>query len=155
MRDYEPEKMKKSPLPAYAGVMARANQLEAEGESIIHFEVGQPDFVTPKYIRDAACVSFAGGNTRYTSNYGNLALRKAISAKLEKENHIFLQIQKAEIMVTVGGEEAMAAAVLALVDAGDEVLLTDPGYSPYDSMVKIANGIPVYVSLDESRNFNF
>ena len=154
MRDYEPEKMKKITFTGIRRVMARANQLEAEGESIIHFEVGQPDFVTPKYIRDAACVSLQAGNTRYTSNYGNLALRKAISAKLEKENHIFAD-PESEIMVTVGGEEAMAAAVLALVDAGDEVLLTDPGYSPYDSMVKIANGIPVYVSLDESRNFNF
>ena len=89
MRDYEPEKMKKITFTGIRRVMARANQLEAEGESIIHFEVGQPDFVTPKYIRDAACVSLQAGNTRYTSNYGNLALRKAISAKLEKENHIF------------------------------------------------------------------
>ena len=106
--------------------MARANQLEAEGESIIHFEVGQPDFVTPKYIRDAACVSLQAGNTRYTSNYGNLALRKG-DFRQAGEGKSYFADPESEIMVTVGGEEAMAAAVLALVDAGDEVLLTDPG----------------------------
>lgn len=154
MRDYEPEKMKKITFTGIRRVMERANQMEAEGKSIIHFEVGQPDFVTPKYIRDAACASLQKGNTRYTSNYGTAALRKAISKKLEKENGIFAD-PSSEIMVTVGGEEAMATAVLALVDAGDEVLLTDPGYSPYDSMVKIANAVPVYVPLAENRNFNF
>lgn len=154
MREYEPEKMKKITFTGIRRVMERANQMEAEGKSIIHFEVGQPDFVTPKYIRDAACASLQKGSTRYTSNYGTTALRKAISEKLEKENGIFAD-PSSEIMVTVGGEEAMATAVLALVDAGDEVLLTDPGYSPYDSMVKIASAVPVYVPLDESRNFNF
>lgn len=154
MREYEPEKMKKITFTGIRRVMERANQMEAEGKSIIHFEVGQPDFVTPKYIRDAACASLQKGNTRYTSNYGTAALRKAISEKLAKENNIFAD-PSSEIMVTVGGEEAMATAVLALVDAGDEVILTDPGYSPYDSMVKIASAVPVYVPLVENRNFNF
>ena len=83
-----------------------------------------------------------------------MALRKAIAEKLEKENHIHAD-PGSEIMVTVGGEEAMAAAVLALVDAGDEVILSDPGYSPYDSIVKIANAVPVYIPLREEDNWNF
>lgn len=154
MKDYEPKKMKAITFTGIRRVLERAGQLEADGKSVIHFEIGQPDFVTPKYIREAACASLQAGNTRYTSNYGTIALRKAIAKKLEKENHIHAD-PNSEIMVTVGGEEAMAAAVLALVDAGDEVILSDPGYSPYDSIVKIANAVPVYVPLREADNWNF
>ena len=95
MRDYEPEKMKKITFTGIRRVMARANQLEAEGESIIHFEVGQPDFVTPKYIRDAACVSLQAGNTRYTSNYGNRRCARRFPPSWRRKI-IFLQIQKAK-----------------------------------------------------------
>lgn len=154
MRDFEPKKMKAITFTGIRRVLEKANKMEAEGKSVVHFEIGQPDFVTPKYIRDAACASLEKGNTRYTSNYGTLPLRKAIAEKLEKENHIHAD-PNGEIMVTVGGEEAMTTAVLTLLDAGDEVLLSDPGYSPYDSMVKIANAVPVFVPLDEKNNWNF
>lgn len=154
MRDYEPSKMKQIGFTGIRRVLEKANKMEAEGRSVVHFEIGQPDFVTPKYIRDAACESLMAGHTRYTSNYGTPALRKAIAEKLEKENGIHAD-PNSEIMVTAGGEEAMATAVLALVDAGDEVILTDPGYSPYDSMVKLANAVSVYVALDEANNWNF
>lgn len=154
MKNYEPNKMKAVTFTGIRRVLERASQMEAEGKSVIHFEIGQPDFVTPKYIRDAACASLQAGNTRYTSNYGTLALRKAIAAKLEKENNIHAD-PNGEIMVTVGGEEAVTAAVFSLLDAGDEVILSDPGYSPYDSLVKIANAIPVYVPLCEEKNWSF
>lgn len=154
MRDFEPKKMKAITFTGIRRVLEKANQMEAAGKHVVHFEIGQPDFVTPKYIRDAACKSLMDGNTRYTSNYGTAALRKAIAAKLEKENNIHAD-PNSEIMVTCGGEEAMAAAILALVDAGDEILMSDPGYSPYDSMAKIANAVPVYVPLDEAHNWNF
>ena len=154
MRDFEPKKMKAITFTGIRRVLEKATQMEAAGQSIVHFEIGQPDFVTPQYIRDAACASLQRGNTRYTSNYGTMALRKAIAEKLERENNIHAD-PDGEIMVTVGGEEAMAAAILALVDAGDEVILSDPGYSPYDSMVKIANAVPVYVPLREDTNWSF
>ena len=154
MRDFEPQKMKAITFTGIRKMLERASQMEAEGRSVVHFEIGQPDFVTPQYIRDAACASLQKGNTRYTSNYGTLPLRKAIAEKLEKENAIHAD-PDGEIMVTVGGEEAMSVAILALVDAGDEVLMSDPGYSPYDSVIKIANATPVYVPLDEDNNFNF
>ena len=125
MRDFEPKKMKAITFTGIRRVLEKATQMEAAGQSIVHFEIGQPDFVTPQYIRDAACASLQKGNTRYTSNYGTMALRKAIAEKLERENNIHAD-PDGEIMVTVGGEEAMAAAILALVDAGDEVILSDP-----------------------------
>lgn len=154
MRDHEPKKMKAISFTGIRRVSERAAQLEAEGRSVVHFEIGQPDFVTPQYIRDAACASLQKGNTRYTSNYGTLPLRKAIAAKLEKENHIHAD-PNSEIMVTVGGEEAMSTAILSLIDVGDEVILADPCYSPYDSVVKLAGGVPVYIPLEEANNWNF
>ena len=154
MRDFEPKKMKAITFTGIRRVLEKANRMEAAGQSVVHFEIGQPDFVTPQYIRDAACASLQRGNTRYTSNYGTMALRRAVAEKLERENGIRAD-PDGEIMVTVGGEEAISAAILSLVDAGDEVLLSDPGYSPYDSVVKIANAVPVYVPLREDRNWSF
>ncbi len=154
MRDFEPKKMKQVYFTGIRRVLEKANQMQAEGRSVIHFEAGQPDFDSPAHIKEAAKEALDAGKTKYTSNYGTIELRKAIAEKLEKQNN--LQVDPAsEIMVTVGGEEAMAAAVLALVDAGDEVLITDPGYSPYSSMIKIANAVPVSVPLKEENNFNF
>lgn len=154
MREYEPEKMKQIAFAGIRRVREKAETLEAAGKNVVHFEIGQPDFVTPKYIRDAACASLQQGNTRYTSNYGNLALRKAIAVKLERENQIYADPVN-EIIVTVGGEEAMSVTVLSLLDAGDEVLISDPGYEPYASIIKLANAVPVYVPLDEQNNWKF
>lgn len=154
MRDYEPKKMKAITPTGIRVVLEKANKLQAQGADVVHFEIGQPDFVTPQYIRDAACKSLQEGHTRYTSNYGTAELRQAIAGKLKKDNHITAD-PDSEIMVTVGGEEAMSVAIMALVDAGDEVIMTDPGYSPYDSVVKIANAVPVYVPLDEKNNWGF
>lgn len=154
MRDYEPKKMKQVQFTGIRRVLEKATRMEAEGRSVVHFEVGQPDFTTPKYIVEAAKKALDAGQTSYTSNYGTLPFRKAIGDKLKKVNG--LEVDPAtEIMVTVGGEEAMAAAVLGLVDAGDEVLVSDPGYSPYASMIKIANAVPVYVPLLENDNYNY
>lgn len=101
MRDYEPEKMKKIAFAGIRRVREKAEAMEAEGKNVVHFEIGQPDFITPQYIRDAACASLQKGNTRYTSNFGSLELRKAIAAKLEKENNIQANPNN-EIIVTVG-----------------------------------------------------
>lgn len=154
MRDFEPAKMKKVYFTGIRRVLEKANQMEAQGKKIVHFEIGQPDFDTPAHIKEAAKAALDAGKTRYTSNYGTVELRQAIADKLKAMNGLEVDPAK-EIMVTVGGEEAMAAAVLSLVDAGDEVLITDPGYSPYASMIKIANAVPVSVPLDEANNFNF
>lgn len=154
MRDFEPAKMKKVYFTGIRRVLEKANQMEAQGKKIVHFEIGQPDFDTPAHIKEAAKAALDAGKTRYTSNYGTVELRQAIADKLKAMNGLEVDPDK-EIMVTVGGEEAMAAAVLSLVDAGDEVLITDPGYSPYASMIKIANAVPVSVPLDEANNFNF
>ena len=154
MRDFEPNRMKRITFTGIRRVSEKATRMEAEGKNVVHFEIGQPDFVSPEYVRKAACDSLMNGNTRYTSNYGTPALRKAIADKLERENDLHYD-PNSEIMVTVGGEEAMTVAIMALTDIGDEVILPDPGYSPYDSVVNLAEAVPVYVPLSEERNFTF
>ena len=86
MRDFEPKKMKAITFTGIRRVLEKANKMAAEGRNVVHFEIGQPDFVTPKYIRDAACEALQAGNTRYTSNYGIDPLRAAIAEKLRLEN---------------------------------------------------------------------
>lgn len=154
MRNYETEKMKQIGFSKIRRFKTMAEAMEAEGKNVVHFEIGQPDFVTPKYIRDAACESLKHGSTSYTSNYGKPMLRKAIAEKLAKENNMIVNPEN-EIIVTVGGEEAMTATLLSLLDAGDEVLLSSPGYEPYGSIAHLANAKPVYVPLAEDDNWRF
>ncbi|MFR5995044.1 MAG: pyridoxal phosphate-dependent aminotransferase [Oscillospiraceae bacterium] len=154
MRDFEPAKMKRVPFTGIRRVLEKANKLEAEGRKIVHFEVGQPDFDTPASIKEAAKKALDQGVTAYSSNYGDIRLRRAIAEKLERMNHLNVDPTK-EIMVTCGGEEAVAAALFALLEKGDEVLIADPSYIPYSSLTKIAEAEPVYVPLDEKNGYCF
>lgn len=154
MRDFEPAKMKRVPFTGIRRVLEKANKLEAEGRKIVHFEVGQPDFDTPANIKEAAKKALDQGVTAYSSNYGDIRLRRAIAEKLERMNHLNVDPTK-EIMVTCGGEEAVAAALFALLEKGVEVLIADPSYIPYSSLTKIAEAEPVYVPLDEKNGYCF
>lgn len=154
MRDFEPAKMKRVPFTGIRRVLEKANKLVAEGRKIVHFEVGQPDFDTPANIKEAAKKALDQGVTAYSSNYGDIRLRRAIAEKLERMNHLKVDPTK-EIMVTCGGEEAVAAALFALLEKGDEVLIADPSYIPYSSLTKIAEAEPVYVPLDEKNGYCF
>lgn len=146
--------MKRVPFTGIRRVLEKANKLEAEGRSIVHFEVGQPDFDTPANIKEAAKAALDRGVTAYSSNYGDIKLRKAIAAKLEKMNGLKVDPTK-EIMVTCGGEEAVAATLFAFLEKGDEVLIADPSYIPYSSLTKIAEAEPVFVPLDEKNGYCF
>lgn len=154
MRDVEPAKMKRVPFTGIRRVLEKANALEAQGRRIVHFEVGQPDFDTPDNIKEAAKTALDQGVTAYSSNYGDIKLRRAIARKLEAMNGLKVDPTK-EVMVTCGGEEAVAAALFALLEAGDEVLIADPSYIPYSSLTKIAQAEPVYVPLDEKNGYCF
>ena len=144
--------MKKIPFTGIRRVMEKASKLQAEGKSVIHFEVGQPDFDTPENIKEAAKRALDEGKTSYSSNYGYVEFRKAIAEKLERMNGIQAD-PMTEIMVTTGGEEAVAAALLSLLEKGDEVLVPDPGYIPYVSLAKLAEGVPVAVPLSAEDNY--
>jgi aspartate/methionine/tyrosine aminotransferase len=151
---YETERMKKIPFTGIRRVMEQAIKLEAEGKSVVHFEIGQPDFDTPEHIKQAAKDALDKGIVKYTSNFGLLQLRQKIAEKLQDINNLRVD-PNTEIMVTVGGEEAVGAILLSLLDPGDEVLVTDPGYIPYYSLVHLASGIPVPVPLIEEKGYAY
>lgn len=124
---------------------------ELVGEDSINLGLGEPDFDTPEYIREAAKKALDEGFTHYTVNKGIVELREAISAKLERDNDI--SISPDEIIVTVGASEGLMIALNALVDAGDDVLIPDPGFVSYDASVKLAGGRSVPVKLTDEEEF--
>ena len=113
--------------------------IAASMPDVISLGVGEPDFVTPDHIRRAGIASIERGDTHYTSNYGTLALRGAIAATLERRYGVRYD-PKTEIMVTVGVSEGVDAAMRALLDEGDEVIIPDPGYVAYEADVVFAGG---------------
>jgi len=117
-------------------------------EDVINLGIGEPDFVTPTHISEAAKQALDEGYTHYTPNAGFLDLRQAIAEKLKQENYINVEPEK-EIVVTVGGAGAVLLAVHALVDAGDEVLIPDPCFVTYEPCVTLAGGKIVTVPLRE------
>src|SRR5574338_1509955 len=113
--------------------------LLATMEGVISLGVGQPDFVTPNHIRQAAIKSIEDGETYYTSNYGLVELRHAISRHLDRLYGVHYD-SGTEIIVTAGVSEALNIALEAIIDPGDEVLSPDPGYVAYLPCVQIAGG---------------
>jgi aminotransferase len=117
---------------------------------VISLGVGEPDFVTPDHIRQAGIDSINAGDTHYTSNWGTLALRQAISANIERRYGVHYDPAN-EVMVTVGVSEGMDATLRAILDEGDEVALPDPGYVAYEADVTLAGGkvVPVRTHVEE------
>jgi aspartate/methionine/tyrosine aminotransferase len=153
-RNFEARKMKNIPFTGIRRVLEKALKIEKSGKSVIHFEIGQPDFSTPEHIKQAAKDALDKGLVRYTSNYGLPSLRKEIAKKLKRVNGIDLDPDE-EIIVTIGGQEAIAATLLSFLDPGDEVLIGDPGYIPYYSLTHLASAIPVPVPLKEDEGYIF
>jgi aspartate/methionine/tyrosine aminotransferase len=146
------QRMTGIPFSGIRKIMQEAALLESQGKSIIHLEIGRPDFDTPQPIKDAAKRALDAGMVHYTSNYGTLELRQAIAEKLQRDNAIQVD-PAAEIIVTVGTNEAVAIAMLALIDPGDEVLIPDPTWLHYFYCVQLAGGVPIHVPLRESNKF--
>ncbi|CAN5823729.1 aminotransferase class I/II-fold pyridoxal phosphate-dependent enzyme [soil metagenome] len=111
---------------------------------VISLGVGEPDFDTPASIVEAGVRSLRGGRTHYTSNYGTIELRRALSANLERLYGVAYDPER-EIVITVGASEALAAALAAVVDPGDEVVLAEPSYVAYAPGIIFSGGIPVAV----------
>ena len=119
---------------------------------MISLTVGEPDFVTPRHIRNVAIESLEKGKTYYTGNSGLLALREAIGEYLERRFTIKYD-PKSEIIVTVGGSEAIDMAVRAVVDTDDEVIIPQPSFVCYGPIVELAHGKPVFVETYAENNF--
>lgn len=121
-------------------------------EGVISLGVGEPDFVTPWHIREAATRSLEKGYTMYTSNYGMLELRQELAKYLEHHYGVSYQPER-EILVTVGVSEGLDLAVRAILNPGDEVIIPDPWYVSYPPCVILAGGTPVFVPVNKQNNF--
>ena len=123
-----------------------------EMQGVISLTVGQPDFVTPWHIREAAIESLEKGKTYYTSNSGLFEFRKEIGAYLERRFNVSYDPTK-EIAVTVGGSEAIDLAIRAIVEPGDEVLIVEPSYVCYTPITSLTGGVPVMLKTRVEDKF--
>jgi aspartate aminotransferase len=138
------------PSPSSAGA-DRLAQLRREGRDIVSLLIGEPDFDTPEHIRRAAVAAIEGGQTRYTPTAGTLALRRAICAKLARENG--LAYGPGDVIVTVGAKHAIFNAFAVTLEPGDEVIVPAPYWVSYPDMVLACDGTPVTVACPESEGF--
>ena len=134
-------------------VLARAQELEAEGHDIIHLEIGEPDFATPANVCLAGIRAIAGGQTRYNPPVGLSSLRETIADQLAR-SEVSISPPK-QVVISPGAKPNLFFPTLALVNPGDEVIYPDPGFPTYEAMIGIAGGIPVPVPLVESNSFSF
>jgi aminotransferase len=121
---------------------------------VIRLEFGEPDFDTPKNIKDAAIRAISRGETKYTSGAGIPELRKAVSKKLERENGIFYEPLR-EVVVSAGATSGIYFSLLATLDAGDEILIPNPGWATYAFSVNLAGAVPIQYNLESSTGYSF
>jgi aspartate aminotransferase len=134
-------------------VLARANQLEAGGQEIIHLEIGQPDYPTFENVSQAGIDAIRSGKTRYTPPAGMPCLREALAEDAGLRRGI--EVQPDEVVVSPGGKPNLFFPTLGLVEPGDEVIYPNPGFPTYEAMIKVAGGVPVAVPLLEENQFSF
>ena len=132
-------------------ISTKARQLKAEGRDIISLSAGEPDFDTPDHIKKAAIRAIETGETKYTDVAGTMALRKAAAAKFKRDNGIDYTPQ--EIIVSTGGKQVIFNAMLATVEAGDEVIIPTPCWVSYPDIVQLAEGKPVFVPCSQNNGF--
>ncbi len=138
------------PSPTLA-VTARAAKLKAEGKDIIGLGTGEPDFDTPQHIKDAAIAAINKGFTKYTAVGGTPSLKTAIIAKFKRDNG--LDYTAKQILVSCGGKQSFFNLALAVINPGDEVIITAPYWVSYPDIVIIAEGKPVIVEADIQQGF--
>jgi aspartate aminotransferase len=133
-------------------VLARANQLQAEGKKIVHLEIGEPDFNTPANIRRAAAEAIEAGFTHYGPSPGLPSFRKIIAEIWSRERGIPCDMEN--VVVTPGAKPIMFYAMLALIEEGDEVLYPDPGFQIYSSVANFLNARTISYTLREQNGFD-
>jgi len=132
-------------------VNAKLKKMVDEGVEVFGFGVGEPDFDTPEYIRNAAVEAMNKGFTRYTPAQGTIELRKAICAKLKRENS--LDYEPNQIIVSSGAKHSLSNAFAAILNPGDEVIVPVPYWVSYTEIIKLNDGVPVLVQTKKENNF--
>jgi aspartate/methionine/tyrosine aminotransferase len=134
-------------------VLDRAKDMEARGEKIIHFEVGEPDFDTPEAIKRAGIEAIEHGETKYTQSLGMIQLRRAISTHYKKTYGVSVDPER--IMVGNGTSNVMLMVFGSLLNPGDEVILSNPRYSCYPNFITFSGGKPVDVDIYEKEGYRY
>lgn len=129
----------------------KSRELKAEGQDIISLSLGEPDFNTPEFIKEAAKEAMVNNFTKYMPVPGYDDLRESISAKFKRDNK--LDYHKDQIVVSTGAKQSIANVVLTLINPGDEVIIPAPYWVSYIEIVKVAGGIPVIVNADIDKDF--
>ena len=132
-------------------ISTKARALKAAGRDIISLSAGEPDFDTPDNVKQAAIAAINAGETKYTDVSGTLALRKAISAKFKRDSG--LDYAPDEIIVSTGGKQVIYNAMVATLNAGDEVIIPSPCWVSYPDIVALADGTPVIVPCGQNYGF--
>lgn len=145
-------RMDSIPFSGIRTIFEEVIRREKRGEKLIHLNIGRPDFDTPAHIKEAAKKALDEGKVHYSSNYGIPELRIALAEKLKKENDLSYDPNK-EIIVTVGGNEAVLMTMMGLLDPGDEVLIPDPCWLNYFYCVRMAGANPISVPALQEHDF--
>jgi aspartate/methionine/tyrosine aminotransferase len=147
------ERMSRIGVESAFDVLVRARALEAQGKSVIHLEIGEPDFPTPAHIVEAAKKALDDGWTHYGPTQGYPDLRAAIAAHISSTRGI--QVGPEHVSVVPGGKPIIFFPMMALLEPGDEVIYPNPGFPIYESMIRCLGATPVAMPLEESRGFSF
>ena len=134
-------------------VMAKAKVLEKQGKDIVHLEIGEPDFDTPKNIKEAATKALNAGYTHYTPSSGLPEVKQVIAEYISKTRK--LDVKPEEVVVTPGAKPVMFFSMLSLVSPGDEVMYPNPGFPAYEALIKFVDAKPVPIPLKEENEFSF
>ena len=145
------EKMSRLGTETAFEVLARAKQLEAKGKDIIHLEIGEPDFDTPKNIIEAGVKALRGGYTHYGPSAGSPEFREVIAQEISKTRKI--NVNPDQVVVTPGGKPIIFFSILALINEGDEVIYTNPAYPIYESVINFIGAKAVPIQLREENDF--
>ena len=134
-------------------ISAKAKAMKANGESVVSFGVGEPDFNTPEHIINSAKLALDNGHTKYTPSSGLLPLRKAICDKFKKDNG--LDYEPSQIIVSNGAKHSIFNACYAILEEGDEVIIPAPYWLTYPEVVKVCGATPVYLNCKKENKFKF
>ncbi|WP_294400568.1 pyridoxal phosphate-dependent aminotransferase [uncultured Clostridium sp.] len=134
-------------------ITAKANELKAQGVDVVSFGAGEPDFNTPQNIINAAIKAMNDGKTKYTPAGGILELKKTICKKFKDDNE--LDYVPEQITISTGAKQCLANTFMAILNPGDEVLIPIPYWVSYPELVKLADGVPVFVETSKENNYKY
>ncbi|MDR3593959.1 pyridoxal phosphate-dependent aminotransferase [Clostridium sp.] len=134
-------------------ITAKANELKSQGVDVVSFGAGEPDFNTPQNIIQAAINAMNNGKTKYTPAGGILELKQTICNKFKNDNN--LEYKPSQIIISTGAKQCLANVFMAILNSGDEVLIPVPYWVSYPELVKLADGVPVFVETSNENNYKY